>query len=85
MNEVKIFEHPKFGEIRTLVEPDGSPLFCGSDASAALGYKRPNDAISAHCRHTVNRRIGVQTGLKTDGNPAMQEIEMNFIPEGDLK
>ena len=28
MNELKIFEHPKFGKIRTIVE-DGKTLFCG--------------------------------------------------------
>lgn len=41
--------------------PDGKVLFCGSDVAKALGYSRPNDAISAHCRGTVKRRIGVET------------------------
>lgn len=30
MNELKIFEHPDFGEVRTL-EENGVVLFCGSD------------------------------------------------------
>ena len=83
MNELIIFKSPEFGEIRT-VEEDGKVLFCGSDVARALGYKRPKDAISAHCKGTVKRRIGVRTGTKADGTPAVQNIEMNFIPEGDI-
>lgn len=74
MNELKIFEHPKFGAIRTIVE-NCKTLFCGADAARALGYKRPNDAITAHCRGTVKRRITDSIG---------REQEMNFITEGDL-
>lgn len=83
MNELQIFNNPEFGEIRTITE-EGRTLFCGKDVAAALGYKRPNDAISAHCRGTVKHRIGVETGTKADGSPAMQQIEMLFITEGDI-
>ena len=83
MNELMIFNNPEFGDIRT-IEEDSKVLFCGSDVAKALGYKRPNDAISAHCRGTVKRRTGVQTGTKADGSPAIQNIEMLFIPEGDI-
>nr|DAL96758.1 MAG TPA: repressor domain protein [Caudoviricetes sp.] len=83
MNELIIFNNPEFGEVRT-IEEDGKVLFCGNDVAKALGYKRPNDAISAHCRCTVKRRTGVQTGMKADGTPAIQNIEMLFIPEGDI-
>ena len=83
MNELMIFNNPEFGEIRT-IEEDGKVLFCGSDVAKALGYKRPNDAISAHCKGTVKRRIGVRTGTKADGTPAVQNLEMLFIPEGDI-
>lgn len=83
MNEMQIFRSPDFGEVRT-VEENGAVLFCGSDVADSLGYKRPNDAISTHCRGTVKRRIGVQTGMRADGTPAMQEVEMLFIPEGDV-
>lgn len=55
---------------------------CG--ASGVREYKRPNDAISAHCKGTVKRRIGVRTGTKADGTPAVQNLEMLFIPEGDI-
>ena len=76
MNELKIFEHPKFGQIRTITE-DGKTLFCGSDVAKALGYKKPQNAISAHCRYALNR------GIPHPQSPE-KTIEMNFIPEGDI-
>lgn len=83
MNELKIFEHPKFGKIRTIIE-DGKTLFCGLDAANALGYKDPAKAIRTHCRWGAKRPVWVQTGVKADGTPAMRETEMTFITEGDL-
>lgn len=83
MNELKIFEHPKFGKIRTIVE-DGKTLFCGLDAARALEYVDPDGAIRRHCRYPSKQRVWVQTGMKADGTPAMRETEMSFIPEGDL-
>lgn len=83
MNELQIFEHPKFGKIRTIVE-DGKTMFCGSDAASALGYASPDGAIRRHCRYPLKQRVWVQTGMKADGNPAMRETEMTFITDGDL-
>ena len=74
MNELKIFEHPKFGRIRTIVE-DGKTLFCGVDAANALGYKDTTNAIKRHCRGVAKRHL-------TDNLGRIQE--MNFITEGDL-
>ena len=73
MNEIQIFSNPDFGEVRT-IEENGAVLFCGSDVAKALGYSRPNDAVSAHCRATVKRSTPI--------SGKMQEI--NFIPESDL-
>lgn len=76
MNELMIFNNPEFGEIRT-VEEDGKVLFCGSDVAKALGYKKPNDAVNVHCRSTV------KCSTPHPQSPEKQ-IEMNFIPEGDI-
>lgn len=73
MSELIIFNNPEFGQIRT-IEEDGKVLFCGSDVAKALGYKRPKDAVSAHCKGAVKRRTLTNGG----------EQEMNFIPEGDI-
>lgn len=73
MNGLKIFNNPEFGEIRTITE-DGVTLFCGKDVAAALGYKRPKDAIAAHCKGAVTRRTPTNGG----------EQDMLFITEGDI-
>ena len=83
MNELMIFSNPEFGAVRTLDE-SGNVLFCGTDVAQALGYAKPRDAVSTHCPHAVKRGVGVQTGEKADGSPAMQTVEMSFIPESDL-
>ena len=56
MQGIDIFTSEKFGSIRA-IEESGRVLFCGSDVARALGYARPNDAVAAHCRGTVKRRI----------------------------
>lgn len=58
MNELKIFENHKFGEVRT-IEENGKVLFCGSDVAKALGYSNPRKAVSDHCRGVTKRYIGV--------------------------
>lgn len=49
MNKIIVFEHPQFGQIRT-VEIDGKIWFCESDIASALGYSNPRDAIVRHCK-----------------------------------
>lgn len=74
MNELEIFRNDEFGEVR-IVTINEKPYFCGSDVAKALGYKRPNDAISQHCRYTVKRSIATKQGNMS---------EMTFLPEGDV-
>lgn len=83
MNELQIFNNPAFGTVRA-IEEDGKVLFCGSDVAEALGYSKPRSAVSAHCPHALKRGVGVQTGTKVDGTPALQQVDMSFIPESDL-
>lgn len=47
MNEIRIFDNPEFGEVRTVMI-DGEPWFVGKDVANALGYSRERDAISNH-------------------------------------
>lgn len=83
MNQLHIFKNETFGEIRT-VEINEKPYFVANDIAKALGYSNTRDAILRHCRGVVKHDIGVQTGNKSDGTPAIQNIKMNCIPEGDL-
>lgn len=73
MEEMQIFDNPKFGSIRT-IEENGKVLFCGNDVASALGYKSPKDAIANHCKGAVKRRLLTEGGRQ----------EMSFIPEGDI-
>lgn len=73
MNQIKIFENPEFGKVRT-VEIDGKPYFCGSDIAEALGYAKPNNAVAMHCRATLKQGIPISGKIQ----------EVNFIPEGDV-
>lgn len=73
---VTVFESKDFGKVRT-VDIDNKIYFCGSDVAKALGYARPNDSISAHCRYTVKHSIPHPQSKN-------KEIEMLFISEGDV-
>lgn len=46
-NELKIFENPEFGSIRT-VEMDGTPYFVGKDVAEVLGYSDTFGALKKH-------------------------------------
>ena len=48
MNNIQIFKHEMFGEIRTMTNEKGETFFVGTDVAKALGYKNPNDALSKH-------------------------------------
>lgn len=73
MNEVKLYEDERFGNIRIL-EENGKVLFCGTDVAKALGYSNPNKAINDHCRAITKRSTPI-SGKTQD---------INFIPEGDV-
>lgn len=73
MNELKIFENAEFGSVRT-VEINNKIFFVANDVAKALGYKRPADAVTAHCKGSVKHRY------LTDGG----EQELKIIPEGDI-
>lgn len=47
MSDLQIFSNEEFGEIRT-VTIDNEPWFVGKDVAAALGYKKPENAIANH-------------------------------------
>lgn len=74
MNEIQIFSNPQFGEIRTAIGENGEPMFCLVDVAKALGYSRPADAVSTHCK-------GVSI-LPTPTNGGVQQVK--FGKEGDV-
>lgn len=74
MSNLTVFQNSEFGSVRTLIEEDGTVLFCASDVANILGYARPNDAVRVHCRATVKRSTPISG----------KEQEINFIPESDV-
>lgn len=82
MNELQIFNHPDFGQVRTIDE-NGTILFCGNDVASALGYSNPRDAVNRHCKGVV-KRDGVSKTTNQYGVTTEQTTQMSFIPESDL-
>lgn len=62
MNQIRIFDNPEFGEIRTVMI-DGEPWFCGRDVATALGYAKPQNAI----RDNVDKEDALKQGTPTAG------------------
>lgn len=72
-NELEIFKNDEFGEVRTLLI-DNKPYFMANDIAKALGYAKPNNAISTHCKATLKWGIPISGKIQ----------DVNFIPEGDV-
>ena len=75
MNEIKIFENPEFGRMRT-IEIDGVIWFAGKDVAIILGYSNPRDAVYRYV-DTSDKVVG-----KLDTLGGMQKS--TFINESGL-
>lgn len=76
MIKLQIFNSPQFGDIRVMSDEKNNPLFVANDIACALGYSKPNNAISNHCKHAT---------LKQGIIDSMGRVQaMNVIPESDL-
>lgn len=74
MNDVKVFESPEFGSIRTFTDNGGKLWFCGSDVAKGLGYARPSKAIIDHCKGVLKRDTPTNGGIQS----------LSYISEGDV-
>ena len=45
---IQIFNHERFGQIRTMTDERGEVLFVGKDVAEALGYSNPSNALQTH-------------------------------------
>ena len=70
-NKIEVFTKAEFGELRTVNVGD-KIMFVASDVAKALGYSRPADAITAHCKGSVKHRLPTNGGMQ----------ELKIIPEG---
>ena len=98
MTDVKIFNSPMFGELRVTRNEKGELLFCLKDVCDSLGLQVKDVAKRIVCipdsvgvSSEVKQHpclgiitVGVQTGTKADGTPAIQQTKMYFVTEPDL-
>lgn len=73
---LQTFPNEQFGDLRTIEEGD-KVLFCGKDVAEALGYAVPRKALNDHCRWVLKRNV-------PHPQSPDKQIEMSFIPEGDV-
>ena len=81
----EIFNYQNLGKVRTYVDNQGNPWFCFVDVCDILQLKEPHrviDRINTPYRHSMT--VGVQTGIRRDGTPAIQNVPMNFVSEAGL-
>lgn len=71
MNELKIFENPDFGIVRT-VTINGEPWLVGKDVAEALGYSNTRDALDRHVATEDKNTVANPDGKR--GNPNMTII-----------
>lgn len=98
MTDVKIFNSPMFGELRVTRNEKSELLFCLKDVCDSLGLQVKDVAKRIVCNpdsvgvsSEVKQHpcldiitVGVQTGTKADGTPAIQQTKMYFVSEPDL-
>ena len=82
MNDVKIFENPEFGEVRTVVIDD-EPWFVGKDVAAALGYENPQKALRDHVDNE-DKKMGERNVTPSIKDSLGREQYPVFINESGL-
>lgn len=73
MTDLQVFSSEQFGKVR-VADVDGRPMFAASDVAKALGYSRPADAVSSHCKGG--------SILPTPTKGGLQNVK--YIPESDV-
>lgn len=64
MDNLQIFNSEEFGEVRT-VEIGNEPWFIGKDVAVALGYAKPENAITRHVDKDDKTLTPIQGGCST--------------------
>lgn len=82
MNSLVTFNF-KENQIRTEII-DGEPWFCLADCALALGIKNAATSVKLSEAGIGKTYIGVETGKKKDGTPAIQQVKATFINEPNL-
>ena len=79
-----IFDYKNLGQVRTHIEGI-EKWFCLNDICKILDIKSPWNVVSRIDDPYIHRtEVGVQTGIKADGTPAIQNVSMVFVNESGL-
>lgn len=82
---IEIFKNERLGEIRTITDENNEPWFCLADVCKILGLGNTSQVKnSLKAPGVISIEVGVQTGIKSDGTPAYQQVQMNFVNEPNL-
>ena len=77
-NKINIIDkHFNNCEIRSLIDEKKDIWFCGKDIATALGYKKPNDAISRHLKEKYKKKL-TQFGIRVSWDPKLK-TNNNFL------
>lgn len=71
-SELKVFENPTFGQVRT-IEIDNEPWFVGKDVAEALGYSNTRDALSKHVDEDDKATVAFHDGSQNRNVTAVNE------------
>ena len=83
--KIEIFKDSRFGEIRTAVDENGNIIFALKDVCNALGISNSRNVMRYMDESYVcTMDVGVETGTKADGTPAIQQVQMAFVGEPNL-
>ena len=82
MYDLQIFNHPDFGEVRTVTIND-EPWFVGKDVAEKLGYQNSKDALISHVDED-DKRILQRSEIATLENHIPKDaLSVNFV-RGDV-
>lgn len=84
-NQLQVFNHEKFGEVRTIIK-NNEAWFIGKDVAEALGYKRPTKAVQDHIDIEDIDEVPIQDSIGRNQNtPIINESGMySLILRSDL-
>ena len=84
-NKFQLFNYQNLGSIRTSKGPDGRVWFCLNDVLGILQLSTITRVVERlNPKGLSSTQVGVQTGYRKDGSPAIQNVNMIFVDEGNL-
>ena len=77
---ITIFQNPEFGNIRTMRDEKGEPLFCAKDVCDALGYDQARKAVQRHVDEGDGTKHTLIDSLGKGNKPARGRMHKNSAP-----